>query len=126
MLAAGLVFLVTGCVSQPVVPAGVAAGVAETLNGRWTVDLSTNPDEPYTKAMELKLSADGTVTGSFYDSEILAGRWKADRGRTCVSFRTTDGSGPYHSSACLVGTGVSGQTWAEHRNFLFNWNAVRE
>ena len=126
MLAAGLVFLVTGCVSQPVVPAGVAAGVAETLNGRWTVDLSTNPDEPYTKAMELKLSADGTVTGSFYDSEILAGRWKADRGRTCVSFRTTDGAGPYHSSACLVGKGVSGQTWAEHRNFLFNWNAVRE
>ena len=122
MLAAGLVFLVTGCVSQPVVP----AGVAETLNGRWTVDLSTNPDEPYTKAMELKLAADGTVTGSFYDSEILAGRWETDRGRTCVSFRTTDGAGPYHSSACLVGTGVSGQTWAEHRNFLFNWNAVRE
>ena len=126
MLAAGLVFLVTGCASQPVVPAGVTAGVAETLNGRWTVDLSTNPDEPYTKPMELRLAADGTVTGSFYDSEILAGRWKADRGRTCVSFRTTDGAGPYHSSACLVGTGVSGQTWAEHRNFLFNWNAVRE
>ena len=126
MLAAGLVFLVTGCASQPVVPAGVAAGVAETLNGRWTVDLSTKPDEPYTKPMELKLAADGTVTGSFYDSEILAGRWETDRGRTCVSFRTTDGAGPYHSSACLVGTGVSGQTWAEHRNFLFNWNAVRE
>ena len=126
MLAAGLVLLVTGCVSQPVAPACVAAGVAETLNGRWTVDLSTNPDEPYTKAMELKLAADGTVMGSYYDSEILAGRWKTDRGRTCVSFRTTDGAGPYHSSACLVGTGVSGQTWAEHRNFLFNWNAVRE
>jgi len=24
-----------------------------------------------------------------------------------------------------VGAGVQGQTWAEHRNFLFNWNAVR-
>jgi len=98
---------------------------AESLEGKWLVDLSTRPEEPYTKAMELKLAADGSVTGSFYDSEIEAGRWKTDRGRTCVSFRTTDGAGPYHSAACLAGLNVQGQTWAEHRNFLFNWNAVR-
>lgn len=75
--------------------------------------------------MTLELQADGTVKGSFYESEILAGRWKTDRGRTCVSFRTTDGAGPYHTAACLVGDHVEGQTWAEHRNFLFNWNAKR-
>ncbi|RYG33515.1 MAG: hypothetical protein EON93_09500 [Burkholderiales bacterium] len=97
-----------------------------SLDGKWIVDLSTKPDEPYTKAMDLKLASDGSVTGSFYDSEIQGGRWKTDRGRTCVSFRTTDGAGPYHSSACLVGASVQGQTWAEHRNFLFNWNAVRQ
>ena len=111
-----------GCASAP-------APVVGTLEGRWIVDLSTKPDEPYTKPMELKLAADGTVTGSFYDSEILAGRWKTARGRTCVSFRTTDGAGPYHTAACLAGAEgqtVSGQTWAEHRSFLFNWNAVRE
>lgn len=96
-----------------------------SLAGKWIVDLSTSPSEPYTKAMELTLAADGSVTGSFYDSEIQAGRWKTDRGRTCVSFRTTDGAGPYHSAACLTGSTVQGQTWAEHRNFLFNWNAVR-
>jgi hypothetical protein len=122
MLAAGAALLaIAGCVMQPAVTAGEAA----TLNGRWTVDLSVTPDEPYTKTMELTLAADGTVTGSFYDSEILAGRWKTSRGRTCVSFRTTDGAGPYHTAACLVGLSVEGQTWAEHRNFLFNWNAVR-
>ena len=98
---------------------------ATTLNGRWVVDLSAEPGVPYTKPMDLALAADGSVSGSFYDSKIEAGRWKADRGRTCVSFRTTDGSGPYHSSACLVGDRVSGQTWAEHRTFLFNWDAVR-
>lgn len=98
---------------------------APTLAGDWTVDLSTNPAEPYTKPMHLALNADGTVTGSFYESEIEAGRWKADRGRTCVSFRTSDGVGPYQTAACLVGDHVEGQTWAEHRNFLFNWNAVR-
>jgi hypothetical protein len=75
--------------------------------------------------MELKLAADGSVTGQFYDSDIQAGRWKTARGRTCVSFRTTDGAGPYHSSACARGDKVEGQTWAEHRSFLFNWNAVR-
>lgn len=107
-----------GCATAQPTPTG-------SLEGKWVVDLSTKPDEPYTKAMELKLAADGSVTGSFYDSEIQAGRWKTDRGRTCVSFRTTDGAGPYHSAACLTGATVQGQTWAEHRNFLFNWNAVR-
>lgn len=96
-----------------------------SLNGAWVVDLSTEPGTPYTQPMTLTLNADGTVSGSFYQSDIEAGRWKTDRGRTCVSFRTTDGVGPYHTAACLVGDHVEGQTWAEHRNFLFNWNAAR-
>jgi len=116
-----IVGLLGGCAMAPEPP--LAAG----MDGRWTVDLSTNPAEPYTKAMELRLAQDGVATGSFYDSEILAGRWKTDRGRTCVSFRTTDGMGPYHSAACLTGADrIEGQTWAEHRDFLFNWNAARE
>jgi len=37
------------------------------------------------------------------------------------------GAGPYHSAGCLVDAGtIHGQTWAEHRDFLFNWNAVRQ
>lgn len=102
-----------------------AAANATTLDGAWTVDLSTDPGKPYVQPMELRLAPDGTVSGSFYQSAIEAGRWKTDRGRTCVSFRTTDGKGPYHTAACLVGDRVEGQTWAEHRKFLFNWNAVR-
>ena len=103
----------------------VAAQPIPSLGGNWTVDLSVKAGEPYTKPMVLNLAADGSVTGSFYESVIEAGRWKLDRGRTCVSFRTSDGKGPYHSSACLIGDAVQGQTWAEQRNFLFNWNAVR-
>jgi hypothetical protein len=95
------------------------------LDGAWTVDLSAKPGEVYTKPMVLNLNADGTVTGLFYQSAIEAGRWKTDRARTCVSFRTTDGVGPYHTAACLVGNVIQGQTWAEKRNFLFNWNASR-
>jgi hypothetical protein len=97
-----------------------------TLAGEWVVDLSVNPAEPYTRPMRLVLNEDGTASGLFYQSEIEAGRWRTDRGRTCVSFRTSDGAGPYHTAACLVGDRVQGQTWAEHRNFLFNWNATRQ
>lgn len=103
----------------------VAQAASATLDGKWTFDLSSEPGKPYTQPMELTLSADGTVKGSFYNSEIEAGRWKQARGRLCASFRTSDGKGPYHSAVCLVGKEAVGQTWAEHRNFLFNWNAVR-
>jgi hypothetical protein len=107
----------------PAAAAGMTS--APALSGDWVVDLSADPKQPYTKPMSLTLNADGSAKGSFYDSEIQAGRWKTDRGRTCVSFRTTDGAGPYHTAACLTGSSVQGQTWAEHRNFLFNWNAMR-
>ena len=112
-------------VAIAVIMLGTPAVAMTPLDGTWTVDLSGKPSEAYTKPMVLTLNADGTVAGSFYESAIEAGRWKTDRGRTCVSFRTTDGVGPYHTSACLAGDLVQGQTWAEQRNFLFNWNAVR-
>jgi hypothetical protein len=101
------------------------AAQAESLGGRWSVDLATDPAKPYTQPMALTLAPDGSVSGTFYQSAILAGRWKTDRGRTCASFRTTDGQGPYHTSVCLEGGKAVGQTWAEHRGFLFNWVAER-
>jgi hypothetical protein len=104
---------------------GAQVSPSSPLAGEWTVDLATDPAKPYTKSMTLRLASDGTVAGSFYDSVIQAGRWKTDRDRTCASFRTSDGAGPYHSSVCLEGNRAVGQTWAEHRNFLFNWNAKR-
>jgi hypothetical protein len=105
--------------------AAPAVAGATPLDGTWRVDLSTKPDTPYTQPMQLTLNPDGTVTGSFYNSTIEAGRWKESRGRLCASFRTTDGEGPYHTAVCLTGETATGQTWAEHRNFLFNWNAER-
>jgi hypothetical protein len=105
---------------------GAARADEPTLDGAWTVDLTGKPgDAPYLKPMHLTLAPDGTVTGDFYESTIEAGRWKRARGRLCVAFRTTDGKGPYHTAACLDGERVLGQTWAEHRNFVFLWDAVR-
>jgi len=102
-----------------------AAADPSTLAGSWSVDLSVDPAEPYTQPMALVLAADGTASGSFYQSDILAGRWRNQNDRLCVIFRTTDGGGPYHTSACLEGDRVVGQTWAEHRDFIFLWTATR-
>lgn len=113
------------CVFTPATPASSGSGSVGGLDGDWVVDLSTDPGTPYTQPMRLSLEMDGAVTGSFYGSAIEAGRWKRSRGRLCASFRTTDGQGPYHTAVCLAGDRASGQTWAEHRNFLFNWEATR-
>lgn len=103
----------------------VAQAETRPLAGNWSVDLSARADEPYFKSMRLDLLADGRLAGSFYDSDIEAGRWTRSHGRLCVAFRTTDGVGPYHTAACLEGDRVLGQTWAEHRDFLFLWSADR-
>ncbi len=115
------------------VPASTAAVVSDAqtgmaaLAGRWVVDLRTAPDEPrYDKQMVLEIAPDRTVRGSFYDSVIEAGQASASNGRVCFAFRTTDGVGPYHTSGCLIGDRILGQTWAEHRKFVLNWTAERE
>ena len=105
--------------------AATAIAPAPSLEGDWVVDLSVKATQPYLKGMSLRLAPDGRVTGGFYDSEIQAGRWRAAADRTCASFRTTDGRGPYHTSVCLGPNGLEGQTWAEHRDFVFVWRGQR-
>ena len=104
-----------------------AKSLDAALAGRWIVDLRPSPEAPkYDKPMSLAIGADRTVSGMFYESNIEAGRATASNGRVCFAFRTTDGVGPYHTSGCLVGDRILGQTWAEHREFVLNWSAVRE
>lgn len=96
------------------------------LAGTWKVDLRVSlADAPYSQPMVITVAEDGSVTGSFYNSEILAGRVGRGQDRKCVAFRTTDGKGLYHSSACLVDGKMIGQTWSEGRNFVLPWTAER-
>ncbi len=99
---------------------------AGAVSGDWIVDLRLDlADEPYSQPMTLLVDDEGAVSGSFYNSEILAGRAGTAQGRTCVAFRTTDGSGLYHTSACLIDGKMVGQTWSEGRNFVLPWTAER-
>jgi len=98
----------------------------DAIEGNWTVDLRPSLDDPpYSQPMALHIAADKVITGSFYNSEILAGRAGTAQGRSCVAFRTTDGKGFYHSSACLVDGKMIGQTWSEGRNFVLPWTAEK-
>ncbi len=97
------------------------------IEGEWAVDLRPSLDDPsYSKPMVLMVAADRTVTGSFYDSEILSGLAGTAQGRSCVAFRTTDGNGLYHSSACLTDGKMVGMTWSEGRKFVLPWTATRK
>jgi hypothetical protein len=97
------------------------------MTGSWTVDLRPGlTDAPYSQPMILNIAPDRTVTGSFYNSDILAGRAGRGQGRGCIAFRTSDGKGMYHSSACLVDGKMVGQTWAEGRGFVLPWTAERK
>ncbi|APE29165.1 hypothetical protein [Aurantiacibacter gangjinensis] len=122
--------------SAAILAATLLAGCATTgggdsglrdLSGDWTVDLRPSlQDAPYTQPMELRVARDGAVTGTFYGSDIADGLAGEGQGRSCVAFRTFDNSGPYHTSACLEGDVMVGQTWSEGRGFMLPWTATRD
>lgn len=97
-----------------------------SLVGDWIVDLRPSPSAPaYLKPMTISVGSDGAVAGTFYDRPIEMGRASSVGDRQCFSLRTVDNSGPYHTSGCLVGDRIEGQTWSEGRAFLLIWTAVR-
>lgn len=100
--------------------------ITEPWIGEWSVDLRLSLDDPpYAQPMMLSLSDDGTVAGTFYGSPIETGRAGEAKGRTCLSFRTSDNSGPYFHAACLEGEQLSGQSWSTGRGFVLPWTATR-
>jgi hypothetical protein len=106
-------------------PAELPAQYLE-MNGAWVVDLSVDPAKPYTQPMVLTINPDRTVSGEFYQSTIDSGRAARNQGRICISFRTSDGVGPYYHAACLENGVMVGQSWAEHRKFVLPWSAKRK
>ncbi|MBH5323039.1 hypothetical protein [Aurantiacibacter sediminis] len=97
------------------------------MEGEWTVDLRLNiGDEPYSQPMVLRFSHANQVTGEFYGSPIEAGQLGSGQGRDCIAFRTSDNSGVYQHSACLIGAVLVGQSWSEGRGFVLPWTATKD
>ncbi|WP_114520360.1 hypothetical protein [Altererythrobacter sp. ZODW24] len=117
--------IASAALALAVIPA--QAEEASALDGEWTVDLRLSlDDEAYTQPLVLVVSDKGAVSGAFYGSLIEVGRFGKAQGRQCIAFRTSDGSGNYQHSACLVENKMIGQSWSEGRGFVLPWTATRK
>ena len=121
MIALGTALVLAG--GTPVVAPEPAVAA---MVGDWLVDLRFEQvGTHYTQPMHVAISSEGTVSGTFYESPIVAGQVGKAQGRDCLAFRTADLSGDYHSAACLIDGRLVGQTWSEGRGFVLPWTAER-
>lgn len=117
LLGAGLVFL-GGCSSAP---------TRADLTGQWQVDLRPAPDAAaYTQPMTLEITDDGSLVGSFYQTQFDNGEINDAWGDVVIGFATSDGSSNYaHSARMLTSDHIEGQTFSPERGFVMPWRATR-
>lgn len=106
------------------------ADQAETspLLGTWDISLYFSADAPpsATRMVIDAVSADGTLSGTFYDSPFQQGRFTLFAGDALFTVVTSDGTGDYVTSGRLDDTGMmTGQTLSTGRGFLMAWTGER-
>jgi hypothetical protein len=118
--------IVSACtVTQPAkVP--VMTPSPSALNGTWDVAMLYAPDKPPSATvMELNLSPDGVLSGSFYDSPFEEAEYSVRGNVIAFGSVTSDGNAPYAHSGRLVDGKIEGQTLSFGRDFLMIWTATR-
>ncbi len=101
---------------------------ARQLLGTWDVSLFFSASSPPSATlMEIRsVNEDGTIEGTFYNTEFEVGRFTEQEDVVAFSIITSDGSGQYATSGRLRGDGlVKGQTLSTGRDFLMLWEARR-
>ncbi|MEO1280009.1 MAG: hypothetical protein AAFV77_13700 [Planctomycetota bacterium] len=99
---------------------------AESLVGRWQVDLRPTPDSGPSYQEFVVESVEGkTFTGTFYDSPISEARLNTDWGAVHFSFISMDGSGAYLHAGVLRDGRLEGTSNATGRGFLSVWTGER-
>jgi hypothetical protein len=119
-------FIVSACAETLPAKSPPLPPSADALNGTWDVAMLYAPDKPPSATvMELNVSPDGVLTGSFYDSPFEEAEYSV-RG-TVIAFGavTSDGNAPYAHSGRLVDGKIEGQTLSFGRDFLMIWTAKR-
>lgn len=102
--------------------------VASQLLGTWDVSLffsATAP--PSSTVMEIRsVYEDGTIEGTFYNSEFENARYTERKGVVAFTIITSDGTGQYATSGRLSNDDVvEGQTFSTGRDFIMTWVADR-
>ncbi len=96
------------------------------LVGIWDVSLFFSPTAPPSATtMEIfSANEDGTLTGTFYNTEFETARYTEREGEIAFTVLTRDGSGLYATSGRLLPNGrIEGQTLAAGREFIMMWSA---
>lgn len=102
--------------------------VASQLLGTWDVSLffsATAP--PSSTIMEIRsVNEDGTIEGTFYNTEFENARYTEREGVVAFTIITSDGTGQYATSGRLSNNDiVEGQTFSTGRDFIMTWVADR-
>lgn len=82
-------------------------------------------EPPSSTVMELNVGDDGTLSGSFYQSEFEEAEYSLRGSTLAFGALTSDGTAPYSHSGRLVDGRIEGQTLSHGRDFLMIWVATR-
>tara|TARA_R110001606_G_scaffold307733_2_gene454709 strand:+ start:657 stop:1073 length:417 start_codon:yes stop_codon:yes gene_type:complete len=125
-LAALSLVILAACAGTPSATAPIIPPSPNALNGTWDVAMLYAPDQPPSATvMELSLSPDGVLTGSFYESPFEEAEYSVRGNVIAFGAVTSDGKAPYAHSGRLVDGKIEGQTLSFGRDFLMIWTATR-
>lgn len=100
----------------------------QVLLGTWDVALYFSASAP-PSATVMEISAvneDGTLAGTFYQSEFEQGRYRLTSDSVVFTVITSDSTGPYATSGRVQADGrIEGQTLSTGRDFLMAWTAQK-
>ena len=104
----------------------VSAEDAQSLVGRWQVDLRPTPASEPSYAEFVVESVEGRAfTGTFYGSPISEARLNTDWGGVHFSFISMDNSGAYLHAGVLRSGRLEGTSNSTGRDFLSVWTGER-
>tara|TARA_R110002110_G_scaffold264228_1_gene479955 strand:- start:133 stop:549 length:417 start_codon:yes stop_codon:yes gene_type:complete len=125
-LAALSLVILAACAATSPAKAPIMARSPNALSGTWDVAMLYAPDTPPSETvMELNLSPDGVLTGSFYGSPFEEAEFSVRGNVIAFGSVTSDSNAPYAHSGRLVDGKIEGQTLSFGRDFLMIWTATR-
>lgn len=97
------------------------------LMGTWEVDLRPTPDaEPSLQTFVVESVENDSLSGTFYNAQIQAGKIDTQWGSVQFTFVTGDGTGAYYSTGKFVNGRLEGTTYSPSRKLFSVWSATRK
>lgn len=100
---------------------------ADTLEGRWDIDLRPTPDaDPYTQEFRVTQISGNTFQGYFYGSPLEGARLNRNWDELFFAFTTRDQNFEYYHSGYMRDGELYGVSYCPGREFVQPWTGVRK